>query len=336
MKKLMNEASDFVDQSLMGILSAHSDFYTCSNSDLRAIAIKEMTPGKVAIVTGGGYGHLPLFLGYVGKGLCDGVAVGNVFTSPSSDTIVEVSRRVQQGAGILYLFGNYTGDGINFAMAKELLDLDNIKSEIVTGCDDIASASRDKWRDRRGIAGIVFAYKTAGACAQEMHSLEEVKRIAEKTIANTFTFGVAFSSCTLPDVGKPIFSFEQEDTIEIGMGIHGEPGVERSKMMSSKELANRLIGGIIEDSAMHAGEEVAVLVNGLGATSREELYIFYNDVRLILQEKSIKICKAFVDEFATSMEMAGASVTLLRLDDELKHFLDAPAFSPFTSFFIEN
>lgn len=333
MKKLMNASKNFVDESLKGIVAAHPNDYRFCDGDLRAVARAQETPkGKVAIVTGGGYGHLPLFLGYVGQGLCDGVAVGNVFTSPSCDSILTVSREVDNGGGILYLFGNYTGDGMNFSMAKEILAMEDISAEIVTGSDDIASAPKEKWETRRGIAGIALAYKIAGACADEMKPLEEVTRIAQKVNANLATFGVAFSSCILPDVGKPIFTFE-EDEMEIGMGIHGEPGVNRTKMMTSQELAQQLTDGLLADAAIQAGDQVAVLVNGLGATSREELYVFYNDVHAILQSKGVKVHRVYVNEFATSMEMAGASLSLLKLDDELIHYLDKPAQSPLTNFF---
>lgn len=333
MKKLMNNASDFVDQSLNGIVTAHPMFYTTCGGDIRAVAMKrEARAGKVAIVTGGGYGHLPLFLGYVGRGLCDGVAVGNVFTSPSSDSIMNVTREVSGGAGVLYLFGNYTGDGMNFSMAKEMLSFEDIRCEIVTASDDVASAPRDQWQTRRGIAGILFAYKLAGACAEAMQPLDEVKRIAEKTISRTSTYGVAFSSCILPDVGRPIFTFE-EDEMEIGMGIHGEPGVHRGKMMTSAELAERLTDELVRDASIEAGDKVAVLVNGLGATSREELYIFYNDVAPLLARRGVTVHRTFVGEIATSMEMAGASLSLLKLDEELQRYLDAPACSPFTNLF---
>ena len=333
MKKLMNLPENFVDESVKGIIAAYPDFYKTCQEDIRAVAVKDVAPGKVAIVTGGGYGHLPLFLGFVGSGLCDGVAVGNVFTSPSCETILNVSRSVDQGAGILYLFGNYTGDGMNFAMAKEMLSFEGIDAEIVKGCDDMASAPKEDWQSRRGIAGIIFAYKIAGACAAEQKPLSEVKRLAEKAIAGMSTFGVAFSSCILPDVGRPIFTFEHDDEMEIGMGIHGEAGVKRCRLMTSDALAEKLTGDLLADTGIRAGDEIAVLVNGLGATSKEELFIFYHDVSEKLAASGVKVYKVYVGEYATSMEMSGASLTLLKLDGELKHYLDAPAFSPFTSLY---
>ena len=332
MKKLMNNPNDFVDQSLQGIIAAYPDFYTICNQDNRAVALKRRTKEKkVAIVTGGGYGHLPVFLGYVGEGLCDGVAVGNVFTSPSSESILNVSRQVEAGGGILFLFGNYTGDRMNFTMAQELLAIEDIASEIVTASDDVASAPREQWEERRGIAGITFAYKIAGACAESMQPLGEVARVAKKTVANTASYGFAFSSCALPDVGKPISTFA-EDEMEIGMGIHGEPGVNRAKIQTSKQLAENLTNELLKDLSLQSGDQVAVLINGLGATSREELFIFYRDVADVLGQAKISTYKVFVGEFATSMEMAGASVTLLKLDGELTRYLDMASASPLVYF----
>lgn len=332
MKKLMNAPSDFVEQSLRGILAAYPRQYTACPDDVRAFYnASAPAKGKVAVVTGGGYGHLPVFLGYVGQSLCDGVAVGNVFTSPSCESILNVSRAVDGGAGILYLFGNYTGDGMNFAMAKEMLEMEDVRAEILTAADDIASSPRETWQDRRGIAGIVFAYKIAGACAAAMKSLDEVKRVTEKALENIATFGVAFSSCILPDIGKHIFEIG-EDEMEVGMGIHGEAGIKRGKMQTSAEIAAQLTPAVLKDLSIAAGDRVAVLVNGLGATSREELYIFYNDVSALLADAGVEVHRVFVDEYATSLEMAGASLSLMKLDDELTAYLDAAAGSPFVHF----
>lgn len=330
MKKIMNDAENFVDESLEGILLAYPNLYKAHQDDIRAVYKASPIPGKVAIVTGGGFGHIPVFLGYVGDGLCDGVAVGNVFTSPSCETILNASTMVNGGEGILFLFGNYMGDSMNFDMAKEMLEIDGIRAEIVKVSDDVASAPRERYTERRGIAGIFFSYKIAGACAAKMASLNEVKRIAEKTIANTATFGVALSSCQLPAVKKPIFEINEED-MEIGMGIHGETGVKRGKMVTSKELADILLPKIINDLSVNEGEKVAVLVNGLGSTSREELYILYKDVNKILKDSKIDPVRVFIGEFATSLEMAGASISILKLDDELLQYLDCPAYTPFVS-----
>lgn len=328
MKKCMNNSDDFVDESLGGILKAFPDFYHMGNEDIRAIVHIGNKERKVKIITGGGFGHLPVFLGYVGDGLCDGVAVGNVFTSPSCETIQNATKALENKDGILYLFGNYFGDSMNFDMASEFAEMEGVKTAIVKVSDDIASAPRDKYTERRGIAGIVFAYKIAGACADNGSTLEEVKRIAEKTVANTATFGVAFSSCTLPGADGPIFKLSEAD-MEIGMGIHGEPGVRCGKMRSSKEIAEELCPAIIKDLTIEKGTRVAVLINGLGMTSHEELFIFYNDVAAILEEKDITVVKTLIGEYATSLEMAGLSVSLVRLDDETEPLLLQQAYTPF-------
>ncbi len=330
MEKCMNSADSFVDESLSGILAAYRGYYEAGCGDTRAV-IHPSADDKVIIVTGGGYGHLPLFLGYVGDGLCDGVAVGNVFTSPACKTILNTTHALRPSKGVLYLFGNYFGDTMNFEMACEALEAEGIPSRIVKMSDDIASAPRDAFEERRGIAGIVFAYKIAGACAQQGMVLEEVVRVALKAVANTATFGVAFSSCTIPGQEKPIFDLNEGD-LEIGMGIHGEPGVRRGKMQKSTATAQELCCAVLKDLSLREGDRVAVLVNGLGATSREELFIFYSDIEHILTKEKLEIAKAFVGEYATSMEMSGLSLSLLRLDAELERYLKAPACTPFISF----
>lgn len=329
MKKIMNHSEIFVEESLQGILMAHTGHLKGDPENIKAIyRVGSPIAGKVAIVTGGGFGHLPVFLGYVGKGLCDGVAVGNTFTSPSFDTIWSVTQHVKSDAGVLYLYGNYMGDSMNFDMAVEMAELEDIKIATVRVSDDIASAPKNAKTERRGIAGIFFAYKLAGACADRMSPLEEVKRIAEKAVANTATYGVALSSCQLPSAQKPIFEMGMNE-MEIGMGIHGEPGVKSGKLMTSVELTETLVPEIVNDLNIVPGDSVAVLINGLGATSQEELYILYKDTVKYLIEKEIEVVRSFVGEYATSFEMAGASISLLKLDNETLELLDAPAYSPF-------
>ncbi len=330
MKKCMNDTDLFVDESISGILAAYRGFYKTGCNDLRAV-VHPSTDEKVIIITGGGYGHLPLFLGYVGDGLCDGVAVGNVFTSPSCKTILNATKELKPSKGVLYLFGNYFGDTMNFEMACEELESEGIPSQIVKMSDDVASAPRDMFEERRGVAGILFAYKIAGACAKRGKSLEEVVRITRKTVAGTATFGVAFSSCMIPGQEKPIFYLGEED-MEIGMGIHGEPGVQRGKMKDSTGIAQELYNAVTKDLSLKEKDRVAVLVNGLGATSREELYIFYRDIEQLLVKEGLEISKVFVGEFATSMEMSGLSLSLVRLDDELEYYLKEFAYTPFISF----
>ena len=331
MKKCMNQNNNFFDESLEGIYEAYPDFYQKGNGDTRALIHHCKQESKVSIITGGGYGHLPVFLGYVGDGLCDGVAVGNVFTSPSCETIQNVTNSVENGSGVLYLFGNYFGDSMNFEMASEFAQLNGIKTAIVKVSDDIASAPRERYQERRGIAGIVYAYKIAGALAENGANLEEVEQIAKKTVENTSSFGVAFSSCTLPGADKPIFEIDEDD-MEIGMGIHGEPGIKRGKMLSSEEIAMELTTKVLEDLSVMEGDRISVLINGLGMTSREELYILYRDVASILKEKKISVVKALVGEYATSMEMAGVSLSILKLDEEIETLLLQHSYTPFVSF----
>ncbi|NLI53663.1 MAG: dihydroxyacetone kinase subunit DhaK [Clostridiales bacterium] len=329
MNKIMNRPDSFVDESLSGIVLAHGDALKFAQGDHRSVVRADApVAGKVAIVTGGGYGHLPVFLGYVGKGFCDGVAVGNVFTSPSCDAIVDAARAANGGAGVLFLFGNYMGDTMNFEMAAELLDMDDIPTAIVKAADDIASAPRATFQDRRGVGGIFFPYKLAGAKAERMASLDEVRGIAESVCANVATLGFSMSSCQLPGMPKPIFEISATE-MELGMGIHGEPGVERTTMKSSAELAEILSEKLCADLAVKEGDEVAVLVNSLGATSKEELYILYNDFHACLERRQIRVEKVFVGEYATSLEMLGASVSLLKLNEEFKQLLSDSACTPF-------
>ncbi|HWR61279.1 MAG TPA: dihydroxyacetone kinase subunit DhaK [Clostridia bacterium] len=329
MKKFVNNPKSFVDEMLEGILYAHPYRFRCVNNDLRCLvrANKE-GKGKVGIMTGGGSGHLPLFLGYIGEGLLDGAAVGGVFQSPSAEQMYAVTKEINQGSGVLYLYGNYTGDIINFGMASEMADMDGIKVMQVLGNDDAASSVKGEEHKRRGVAGLVFAFKTAGACADTGAPLEEVARVAQKTVDNTRTMGVALSPCIIPEVGRPTFSIG-EDEMEIGMGIHGEPGIDRGKLKTADETVELMLKHVMNDYEYKKGDSVAVMINGLGATPIEELYIVYRKVHRLLRENGIEIHKNYIGEFATSMEMAGMSISLLKLDEELKALLDAPCDSPF-------
>ncbi|MBC7236583.1 MAG: dihydroxyacetone kinase subunit DhaK [Chloroflexi bacterium] len=328
MKKIINAPADFVDEMLAGILLAHPDQLKAT-SDPRAIVRADApVQGKVAILTGGGSGHLPVFLGYVGKGLADGVAVGNVFSSPSAETMFEATMAAHGGAGCLYLYGNYQGDVMNFDMAGEMAAMEGVRVETVLVADDVASAPRETWQRRRGVAGLFYAYKIAGACAEEGADLDDVVRITQKVVANTSSMGVALSPCTVPMAGVPTFTIG-EDEMEIGMGIHGEAGVHRGKLEPADAIAERLAKACLDDQPIVSDDRVSVLVNGLGATPLEELYVLYRKVHQILTSRGIQIHRAYVGEYATSLEMAGASLSLLKLDDELIRLLDAPAKSPF-------
>lgn len=327
MQKILNDPERFVDEMLDGIIAAHGDQLRRPAS--RAIVrVDAPIAGKVAIATGGGSGHLPVFMGYVGRGLIDGAAIGNVFASPSSDDMLEVTRAISAGKGVLYLYGNYGGDRLNFDLAAELAADEGIEVRTVLGADDVASSPPERAKARRGIAGIFFLYKIAGAAAAAGASLEEVVAVTERAAAGARTMGVALSPCTIPAAGVPTFELPVGQ-MEIGMGIHGEPGVRRGPLARAEEIAREIAGAILVDLPYQRGDQVGVLVNGLGATPKEELYILYRSVARILDVEGLRVHRVWVGEYATSLEMAGASVTLIRLDDELRGLLDAPAETPF-------
>lgn len=327
MQKILNDPEPFVDEMLDGILAAHPG--QLRRPSARAIVRADApVAGKVGIATGGGSGHLPVFMGYVGRGLIDGAAIGNVFASPSSDDMLEVTRAISDGAGVLYLYGNYGGDRLNFDLAAELAADEGIEVRTILGADDVASAPPERASTRRGIAGIFFLYKVAGAAAAAGASLAEVVAVTERAAAGTRTMGVALSPCTIPAAGVPTFELPVGQ-MEIGMGIHGEPGVRRGPLETADEIAQELTAAILADLPYRRGDEVGVLVNGLGATPKEELYILYRSVARILAAEGIRVHRVWVGEYATSLEMAGASLTLIRVDAELKRLLDAPAETPF-------
>ncbi len=329
MRKIINDPSAFVDEFVDGILLAHPDLLKVPGDD-RRILVRADAPvaGKVGIVTGGGSGHLPLFKGYVGAGLCSGVAIGNVFSSPSSQQVFEATKAVDGGAGVLYLYGNYGGDVFNFDLAADLAELEGIETATVLGRDDVASQPNERKTDRRGVAGIFFAYKAAGAAAERGDSLPQVAAVAEDVVEHTATMGIGLSPTILPTTQQP--SFELPDgEMEIGIGIHGEPGIHRGPLETADAIADRLCLALVEDLGLTEGDRVAVLVNGMGATPLEELYVLYRRVHQLLAERSITIERRYVGEYATSLEMAGASISLLALDDARLALLDAPARSPF-------
>mgnify|MGYP005989642073 CR=1 FL=1 len=327
MKKFLNDPEDFVDEMLDGIYRAHGSV-THTGDDLRCYVTANPVPGKVGIVTGGGSGHLPTFLGFVGKGMLDGCAVGGVFQSPSSDQILEVTKYADQGAGVLYLYGNYTGDIMNFDMAGELAEIEDIETATVMGNDDVASSVVGEEHKRRGVAGIFFLYKAAGAAAAAMMPLAEVARIAEKARSRTRTMGVALSPCIVPEVGKPSFEIGA-DEMEIGMGIHGEPGISREPLKPADQVIDVMMQRIFDETDYARGDEVAVLLNGLGATPLEELYILFRRVSQLMDERGVVVRHVWLGEFATSMEMAGASVSVLHLDDELEPLVATSVETPF-------
>jgi dihydroxyacetone kinase len=327
LQKIINDAKAFVDEMLEGVLLAHPEKL---RAPARRVVVRADAPrpGKVGIVTGGGSGHLPLFMGYVGTGLADGCAVGDVFSSPSAEQVLAATKAVDGGAGVFYLYGNYSGDVMNFDLAAELAEAEGTRVSSFLAADDVASAPKGSEARRRGVAGIAFLYKVAGALAEEGAPLEDVVAATTKASSGLRSMGVALSPCTVPAAGKPTFTLP-EGQMEIGMGIHGEPGARRGPLQGAAEIADQLVSQIVADLPYGEGHEVAVLVNSLGATPREELYVLYRSVRSILSGLGISVTRTWVGEYATSLEMAGASISLMKLDDELRRLLDAPCESPF-------
>ncbi len=328
MTKIINQPADFVPEMLEGLLLAHGDQLAYADELHCIVRADSPVQGKVALATGGGSGHLPVFLGYVGQGMLDGCAVGDVFSSPSADQMLSVTKRIHGGKGVVYIYGNYGGDVMNFDMAAEMADMEDIQVRTVLVKDDVASAPPDEAERRRGVAGMIFAFKCAGARADQGGDIDEVVAAAEKALANTRTMGVALSPCTVPMAGRPTFTIG-EDEMEIGMGIHGEPGMKREKLQSADEITARMVDAILGDLQPQRGDQLAVMVNGLGATPPEELYVMYRKAHQMLAERGLGVHRAYVGEYATSMEMAGASITMLRVDDELAGLLDHPARTPF-------
>lgn len=321
-QKLINNGDDVVDEMLTGVLAAHAaHLYRPEGAPRAVVARHGPRPGKVALVIGGGSGHEPTFLGFVGKGLADACAVGNVFASPPPQPAVDAALAAHGGAGVLFMYGNYAGDVMNFDMAAELLEMEGVEARTVLTTDDIASApNRDK---RRGVAGNVFIFKAAGAAADLMLPLDDVERVARHANARTFTMGVALSSCSLPQTRRLSFDLPAGE-MEIGMGIHGEPGVRRGPLRPADAVVDEIMDALLAEMQAKTGDKVAVLVNSLGATPLMELYILHARVVQRLASAGIGIHTALVGPYCTSLDMAGASITLMHLDDDLTRLIDHP------------
>lgn len=326
MKKLINDPNNVLNDMIEGIVVAYPE-YVKRLEGFNVIVRSEKKKNKVALVSGGGSGHEPAHAGYVGYGMLDGAVCGEVFTSPTPDQIYEAIKAADDGQGVLLIIKNYTGDIMNFEMAKEMAEMDGIKVDEVVVNDDVAVENSLYTAGRRGIAGTVFVHKIAGAKAESEGSLEEVKAVAEKVISNVRSMGMSLSSCIIPAVGKANFNIG-DDEVEIGMGIHGEPGTHREKISSADSIAEQLMAKILSDIELNGGDEVSVMINGLGSTTNMELFIVNKKVNEILKDKGIKVYKTFVGEFMTSLEMAGCSISVLKLDDELKDLLKASADTP--------
>ena len=328
MKKIINEPSDFVEESIVGLIKSHPDVYALAKDNNRVVTRANKESKKVGIVTGGGSGHVPVFTGYVGKGFLDACAIGSVFASPSVEQMVSAIKNADNGKGVLCIIGNYGGDVMNFEMACEMVEAEGIKTKKVIVADDIASASESEKSKRRGIAGMIFVFKIAGAIAETGTSLDEVLNAATEVNNNIRTLGVALSPCILPEAGKPTFEIN-DDEVEIGMGIHGEPGIKREKLRPANDLVDDLYKRIIEDSKLKSNDNIAIMINSLGATPLEELYIVSKRVNENLSNSKIKNVKTYVGRYATSMEMAGMSITTLKLSENLNKYLFAKSECPF-------
>lgn len=325
MKKFINAVEQVEDQMIQGMVKAYPQYLRkldCGNVVVRA----DKKEGKVALISGGGSGHEPAHGGYVGEGMLDAAVAGAVFTSPTPDQVYEGIKAVATDAGVLMVIKNYTGDVMNFEMAADMARDEGIKVAQVVVNDDVAVKDSLYTVGRRGVAGTVFVHKIAGAMAETGADLDAVQAVAQKVIDNVRTMGAAIEPCTVPAAGKPGFELS-EDEMEVGIGIHGEPGTHREKIKTADEITDLLLAQILADID-YTGSEVAVMVNSSGATPLMELFIINNRVADVLAEKGVKVYKTFVGEYMTSIEMAGFSISLLKLDDQLKQLLDAKADTP--------
>ncbi|MGG7209733.1 dihydroxyacetone kinase subunit DhaK [Clostridium baratii] len=327
MKKLINDPNNVLEDMIEGMCYAHEEYLKRVEGFDVLVRKNPKTSGKVALVSGGGSGHEPAHAGFIGEGMLDAAVCGAVFTSPTPDQVYKAIQEVNTGEGVLLIIKNYTGDVMNFEMAQDMAEMEGINVKSVVVNDDVAVEDSLYTAGRRGIAGTIFVHKIAGAKAEEGASLDEVTDVANKVIKNVRSMGMALTSCIVPAAGKPNFTLE-DDEVEIGIGIHGEPGTHREKISSANNIASQLVNKIMDDINLECDDEVAVMVNGLSGTPLMELYIVNKKVREILEAKGIKVHKTFVGEYMTSLEMSGCSVSILKLDDELKELLDRKADTP--------
>jgi phosphoenolpyruvate---glycerone phosphotransferase subunit DhaK len=322
-KKLINKPDDVVTEALQGLAAAHADLVRVQFDPNVIVRVDAPVQGKVGLVSGGGSGHEPMHGGFVGPGMLDAACPGEVFTSPTPDQMLDATKAVNGGAGVLHIVKNYTGDVMNFEMAAELAGGESIEVEAVVIDDDVAVQDSLYTAGRRGVGATVLAEKICGAAAEEGRNLADVAELCRKVNANARSMGMALTSCIVPAAGKPTFELG-DDEMEIGIGIHGEPGRERVKLAPSAEIVERLTVPIVEDLPFEQGDNVLAFVNGMGGTPLIELYVVYNDLNRFLGERGITIARNLVGSYITSLEMAGCSITLLKLDDELTRLWDAP------------
>lgn len=321
MQRIINNPDEVVKDMLSGFVSANSDIVTTTNNPRVLKSVFAPRQGKVGVVTGGGSGHKPAFIGYLGENMVDAVAVGEIFSSPTAKSFLDAFKAADSGSGVACLYGNYSGDKMNVKMATELAEEEGYKVKTVIANDDVASAPADQREKRRGVAGEIFMWKVGGALAAKGASLDEVVAAAQKAVDNTRSIGIGLSPCTIPAVGHPNFSIEP-GKMEVGIGHHGEPGVKVMDIVPAKEMAKICLDAILGDIEIARDDEVIVLVSGLGATPVMEQYIFYSEVASLLSDKGVTIHRSYVGNYFTSLEMMGVTLSLMKLDDQLKELMD--------------
>lgn len=321
MQRFVNNPDEVVEDTVKGFLKAHSDIVRLAENQRVVVAKDAPYPGKVGVVTGGGSGHEPAFIGYTGKNMLDAVAVGELFSSPTAKSFYDAIREANGGKGVIVLYGNYAGDNMNVKLARKLAAKDGIEVATVVANDDVCSAPPEEREKRRGVAGEIFMWKIGGAKAATRASLEEVRVTAQKAIDNCRSIGVGLGPCTLPAVGHPNFTIEP-GTMEVGIGHHGEPGVRVEPLKTAADVAREMVQIVLDDHNLPSGTEVAVLVSGLGATPINELYILNDTIETEITARGLSIYKTYVGNYFTSLEMVGATLTVLALDPELKQLLD--------------
>ena len=327
MNRIVNNPDFVVEDMLKGFVKTHKDIVS-TTEDARVLKYKNApVEGKVGIVTGGGSGHKPAFIGYIGENLCDAVAVGEIFSSPTAKAFLDAIKEADSGKGVACLYGNYAGDNMNVKMAMRKAKKLGIEVKTVVANDDCASAPKTELEKRRGVAGEVLMWKVGGAKASMGGSLDEVIAVAQKAIDNTRSVGIGTAPCTIPAVGHPNFQIE-DGKMEFGIGHHGEPGINVQDLKPAKDIARQMAKAVIDDMEPEEGSEVAVLMSGLGATPVMELYVLYDEVEEYLKEQGLSVYKVFIGDYVTSLDMNGAALTVLKLDDELKELLDHEAKSP--------
>ena len=325
MQRILNNPDDIVDEMLKGFLKVHADIVEATDNG-RVVKARNIPADKVGVVTGGCSGHKPAFIGYIGENMCDAVAVGEICSSPTAAAFLDAFKAADQGKGVACLYGNYSGDNMNVKMAVKMAKKQGIEVKTVVANDDAASAPRDQREKRRGVAGEILMWKVGGAKAAMGGSLDEGIEAARKAIDNTRSVGIGLTPCTLPAVGHPNFEIK-DGTMEVGIGHHGEPGIEVCELETAAQMAKRMVDVVIPDYPFQSGDEVVVLVSGLGATPVMELYVLYDEIDRLLADQGIKTHKAYVGNYFTSLDMMGATLTVMKLDEELKELIDMPAYS---------